>query len=423
MKLIPKKGAEAPIVEQLQKKKENTLEGIASELNALEEYRESIIVVDSEGTIHYANKIAHAELDYEPKGLVGLSVSTICDAIRSEDESHDLLFDYQASKDDPNRTRELLDDKNRRCVICLNSKRQFRAYEAEFSDLSYRDHQLYTIHLRKQGVTSKSAVAASASILDIQRDVISSLVVPGIILDSDSIIQGTNLAFSELFGWSFSELLGRSVNMLIPPGDVRDNHLKWMKNYARTGRGRSSNGTSEVVGKGREVIAMKKNETQIRVQLSVSVIQNSDEKIFIGIVQYRGDVEAGGAGDVQVKSQMLDVQVQVISSLAIPACIITGDSVIRAFNQSCQDLFGYSLKEVEFQKVELLMPPGEIQEKHETFVHNFVSGKKNPSESIVVGKGRRVIGRHKNGHNISIMISVTQRRDGDVVIFTAIFTP
>eukprot|EP00008_Paramoeba_atlantica_P009096 CAMPEP_0201480072 /NCGR_PEP_ID=MMETSP0151_2-20130828/4645_1 /ASSEMBLY_ACC=CAM_ASM_000257 /TAXON_ID=200890 /ORGANISM="Paramoeba atlantica, Strain 621/1 / CCAP 1560/9" /LENGTH=773 /DNA_ID=CAMNT_0047861825 /DNA_START=60 /DNA_END=2381 /DNA_ORIENTATION=+ len=428
LKLLNQESAIEGVAKAAQRKNqggEGVLSGLDKELSALDGYSDCIVVVDSKGLIQFANQMLHTELVYEPGTLVGHSVSLICDAIRSTDGSKDLLSDYRGLKRDPK--RDTLLTNNRRGVICVTSKHQFRAFEAEFSHLTFLGTELYTIHLRKQqqdSISSSSSSSASAarpkSILDVQREVINSLLIPGIILDKDAIIQGTNSSCTELFGWSLSALLGRSISMLIPPGEIHDQHTSWVNHYAETGQGRGPEGSSTVVGKGREVIGLKKNGTQIRISLSVSLCKSEDdETLFIGMLQYLGDADC----DDTISSPMLDSQIQVISSLAIPGCVITGDSKIRAFNKSCEELFGYSLKEVQFQKVEILMPPGELRGRHHIFIDNFVSGKKDPSESVVVGKGRKIVARHKDGHNMTTVLTVTERRDGDVVIFTGIFSP
>ena len=118
-------------------------------------------------------------------------------------------------------------------------------------------------------------------------------------------------------------------------------------------------------------------------------------------------------------SQILQQQIQVIELLPIPACIITSDSKIRSFNPACQQLFGYEEKEVLNQDVMMLMPVGELRGRHPEFVKNFAEGKK--KESQVVGKGRKIVGRHKNGSNVTATLSVTERRDGAVIFYTGIF--
>ena len=110
-----------------------------------------------------------------------------------------------------------------------------------------------------------------------------------------------------------------------------------------------------------------------------------------------------------------------ISSLFIAACVITGDSKIRAWNDGCVQLWGYQANEVLNQEVDILMPLGELRGRHTMFVKNFAEGKKKMSESMVVGRGRKVTGRHKNGSYLSVMLFVTERRDESVVLYTGIF--
>jgi PAS domain S-box-containing protein len=129
----------------------------------------------------------------------------------------------------------------------------------------------------------------------------------------------------------------------------------------------------------------------------------------------------GQADRIVEESALLRQQVEVITSLSIAACVITIDSKIRAWNEGCVSLWGYTPNEVLNQEIDLLMPLGELRGRHLMFVKNFAEGKKKLSDSLVVGRGRKVTGRHKNGTNISVMLFVTERKDETVTLYTGIF--
>ena len=265
------------------------------------------------------------------------------------------------------------------------------------------------------------------TVLQVQREVIASLLIPAIVINQDCLIQEMNPSALELFGYSIAEVLGRNVSMLMPQ-ELREYHTKWVRDYAQTKKGKNLDGSSDVVGKGRMVVGISKRGRPLKIMLSVTAVDEGEgdvsvgeerETIFTGILQPI-DHEA----DAIAQNEKLQKQVSVLDHLVLPACIITQDSKIRGFNPAAEELFGYKFFEVDRKDVSMLIPPGEVKANHPQIVFDFYSGKKDREASEVVGKGRNVIGRHKNGHNIEVKLSVTEVRDmeEDLSIFTGIFT-
>ena len=277
------------------------------------------------------------------------------------------------------------------------------------------------------GGSEQSTAREKMSVLQVQREVIASLLIPAIVINQDCLIQEMNPSALELFGYSIAEVLGRNVSMLMPL-ELREYHTKWVRDYAQTKKGKNLDGSSDVVGKGRMVVGISKRGRPLKIMLSVTAVDEGEgdvkageerETIFTGILQPI-DHEA----DAIAQNEKLQKQVSVLDHLVLPACIITQDSKIRGFNGAAEELFGYKFFEVDRKDVSMLIPPGEVRANHPRIVFDFYSGKRDREKSEVVGKGRSVIGRHKDGHNVEVVLSVTEVRDEeeDLSIFTAIFT-
>jgi PAS domain S-box-containing protein len=383
---------------------------LSAEFEAFTNYPTPIAVVDDDGFIQYANPALHSAFLFDSGTLLGLNISTISPAVSAE-SGEDLISDYIATLQGKKAT---LLTRNARDVICYTKKGTLIAKIAEFSHRQVDSSVYYVVEFKSQDAHKDQA----SSVLQAQRAVISSLIIPALIIDENAIVQEINPAAREIFGFSISEVLGRNVNIMIPPGELFDVHTSYVKNYAATGKGRGPNGTSSVVGKGREVIGQSKDGHQLRLLLSVTMAtEKTGEKVFTGILQLLSKVEKA-----VIDSAVLKQQVEVIDQLIIPACVITQDSIVRAFNKAAQDIFGFSDKELIGRDVNNLIPLGEIHNIHGKLVQNFAEGKKNPAESVVIGKGRKVTGRHKDGHHVNVLLSVTERKDGNVVIFTGTFT-
>ncbi|HXU94610.1 MAG TPA: diguanylate cyclase [Gallionella sp.] len=91
-------------------------------------------------------------------------------------------------------------------------------------------------------------------------------------------IQGFNPAAEQIFGYSQTEILGRSVNVLMPD-PTRSAHDNHMKRYLETGE-------TKIMGvSGREVAAVRKNGTQFPMEVSISEMVLGGQKYFVGIVR------------------------------------------------------------------------------------------------------------------------------------------
>lgn len=85
-----------------------------------------------------------------------------------------------------------------------------------------------------------------------------------------------NPSAAKIFGYNIDELLGNSINMLMPEPD-KSLHDGYMNRYLKTGEKR-------IIGIGREVTGLKKDGTKFPFFLSVSEIEVDGKKLFTGFV-------------------------------------------------------------------------------------------------------------------------------------------
>lgn len=95
-------------------------------------------------------------------------------------------------------------------------------------------------------------------------------------IDENGIIDFVNAATCQIFGYEASELLGNSINMLMPSPDS-ERHDGYMSNYKNTG-------VRKIIGIGREVRGKKKDGTLFPFWLSVSEVHLESKRLFTGIV-------------------------------------------------------------------------------------------------------------------------------------------
>ncbi|TNF88435.1 MAG: PAS domain-containing sensor histidine kinase [Gammaproteobacteria bacterium] len=99
----------------------------------------------------------------------------------------------------------------------------------------------------------------------------------GIVLaNTDGIIHFVNPAGEKLFGYRHGELLGQSVKRLMPK-EHSIGHDGYMKAYLQSG-------IPKIIGKGRQLTAIRKDGTRFPIYLSLGDINTSHTRLFAGVI-------------------------------------------------------------------------------------------------------------------------------------------
>ena len=94
---------------------------------------------------------------------------------------------------------------------------------------------------------------------------------------------------------------------------------------------------------------------------------------------------------------------------------IDADGEIESFNEAAEDIFGYDAEEVIGKNVKVLMPPP-YRDEHDEYLRNYhETGRKR-----IIGIGREVWGRRKDGSTFPMDLAVSEVELGDRILFTGI---
>ncbi len=106
-----------------------------------------------------------------------------------------------------------------------------------------------------------------------------------ITIDEQGAIESFNHAAELLFGFTFAEVRGQNVNILMPEPH-RSEHDAYLKRYMDTGR-------AQFIGFGsRELDGLRKDGTQFPIDLAISEIAANEQRRFIGIIRDNSEKKA-----------------------------------------------------------------------------------------------------------------------------------
>ena len=126
--------------------------------------------------------------------------------------------------------------------------------------------------------------------------------IDGIItINKKGLIESVNPAGAHMFGYESEELIGRSINQLMPPPDAHL-HDGYIASYLESGH-------AKIIGIGREVQGLKKDGTTFPFRLAVSEVKLDDRIIFTGVIHDLTEVKKAQE-EVERLNKELEVKVQ-----------------------------------------------------------------------------------------------------------------
>jgi two-component system sensor kinase FixL len=154
------------------------------------------------------------------------------------------------------------------------------------------------------------------------------------------VIKACNPPFEKLFGYASGQVVGMKVGELIPdPRKIDDRaSLQFDPEPA----------DSMKVGVGREVLGRCRDQSALRLRLSVGTARLGDESVLVGVMHRLAEAADNPAAEPPLRA-ILD---------AVPEAIVVIDAagIIESFSHSASRLFGYAPESIIGKHVSLLMP-------------------------------------------------------------------
>ena len=229
-------------------------------------------------------------------------------------------------------------------------------------------------------------------------------VIDGIItIGERGTIESFNPAARRIFGYSDEEVLGQNIKMLMPE-PYHSEHDGYLDHYITSGE-------KKIIGIGREVVGRRKDGSTFPMELAVSEVSINNNRHFVGITR---DISERKAFEKQVLEEKK--QLSAVIDNVVDGIITIGErGAIESFNPAARRIFGYSDEEVLGQNIKMLMPEPYHSEHDGYLDHHITTGEKK-----IIGIGREVVGRRKDGSTFPMELAVSEVTINDKRYFVGI---
>jgi two-component system sensor kinase FixL len=112
----------------------------------------------------------------------------------------------------------------------------------------------------------------------------------------------------------------------------------------------------------------------------------------------------------QARAERLDA---IINTTVDGIIVITSEGIVEEFSRGAERMFGYSASEVVGRNVSLLMPSPQ-HEEHDGYIKRYLA----TGEARIIGTGREVTGRRRDGSTFPLHLSVGEMQIGGDRKFT-----
>ncbi|MBN3752276.1 PAS domain S-box protein [Paraburkholderia sp. Tr-20389] len=218
-----------------------------------------------------------------------------------------------------------------------------------------------------------------------------------VMADREGLVVLVNVQAEKLFGYARNELIGNSVDMLVPER-MRRAHPEFRRMFYGDLRSRP-------MGTGRDLFALRKDGTEVPVEIGLNPVTTT-EGIFV----------LAAIVDITERRRLEERFRQVVEAAPNAMVMIDQEGKIVLVNAQTENLFGYNREQLFGKTIETLVPE-RFRAGHEVsraaYLHDL---KPRP-----MGTGRDLYGRRQDGSEFPVEIGLNPvRTSNEAFVLAAI---
>jgi len=210
-----------------------------------------------------------------------------------------------------------------------------------------------------------------------------------LVVNNDSQILLVNRGAENLFGYGRDELVGQSIETLVP-NQFRSRHHAHVNAFFTDPKVR-------VMGAGRELFGLHKDGSQIPIEIGLNPFETPQGHFTLASVI---DISERKRADRRFRL--------VVEAAPYAMLMADNNGKITLVNRKTEDLFGYPRAELIGQSLEQLIPE-RFRAGHPALVQSFTQ----EPAARAMGAGRELFGRRKDGGEVPIEIGLNPIKTDD----------
>ena len=157
-----------------------------------------------------------------------------------------------------------------------------------------------------------------------------------IVISSKGNVVKWNPAAEKMLGWKEEEVLGKVLNEIIVPEEDRQVNIAEMKNFLKTGE-------SQVLNRTMQQTVLRKNNSHLKVEFTVSPVKIKDDYLFIGFVR---DVTEKRKAEDELKESEERYRLLTREVCDYAIIMLSPEGNISSWNEGAERIKGYAENEI-----------------------------------------------------------------------------
>jgi len=211
-----------------------------------------------------------------------------------------------------------------------------------------------------------------------------------------------NSQAEKLFGYSRVELIGQSVELLVPE--------RYRARHGRYRLGFLAEPTTRPMGVGRDLYARRKDGSEFPVEIGLNLIESRGEPMVLSAI-----VDITERKRAEEKLRASEERKDAVVRFALDGIItIDHTSAIVEFNPAAERMFGYRSEDVLGKDMAGLIIPPSLRDRHHRGLQHYVE----TGEGPVLGKSLELVAMRADGSEFPVELSILRVGTATPPMFT-----